>query len=74
MHLEGNSARHQYTPWTTHLEGSLFKKGLRDLEDTKLNVSQQCTLSEKANSVLGCTGRNAASSWREVILLSAQHW
>lgn len=61
MHLEGNNARHQYTLWTTPLESSLSEKELRDRVDTKLNMSQQCTLAEKANSVLGCTGRSAAS-------------
>lgn len=74
MHLEGNNGRHQYTLWTTHLDGSLSEKGLRGVEDTKLTMSQQCTLAEKANSVLSCTGRNDASRWREVILPSAQHW
>lgn len=54
MHLEGNNAMHQYTLRVTHLESSLSEKDLRDLEDTKLNMSQQCTLAEKASRVLGC--------------------
>lgn len=34
----------------------LVRKGLRDLVDTKLTMSQQCTLTEKANSVLTALG------------------
>lgn len=40
------------------------------LVDTDLNESQQCSFAaKKADTILGCIKRIAASRWREVILL-----
>ncbi|KAM9257298.1 RCC1-like G exchanging factor-like protein isoform 1-T1 [Cariama cristata] len=51
------------------LGNSSAEKALRVLVDTKLTVSQQCTLAvEKTNGIPGCIRRNVASMSREMVL------
>ena len=51
------------------LESSLAEKDLRDLVDTKLNMSQQCAITaKKAKGILDCIRRSIASRLSEVIL------
>lgn len=46
----GKNARHQYMLEATPLQSSSVEKNLGALEDTKLNVSQQCASAvKKAN-------------------------
>ena len=74
LHLGSNNPRHQYIlrpGGHTHdcLENSFADKDLGVLEDTRLNMTQQCALAtKKANSILGCVSRSIASRLREVIL------
>lgn len=50
------------------LESSLAEKDLRDLVDTKLNVSQQCAITaKKLKGLLSCIRRSVASTLREGI-------
>ena len=54
---------------TDWLVSSLAEKTLTVLVDTKLNMSHQCAfVVKKANNVLGCIRRSAASRLRKVIL------
>ena len=63
LHLGRNNPRHQY-----RLGGQPAGKDLEVL-DTKLNKSQPCAhMAKKANGILGCSRRSAASRLREVIL------
>jgi len=51
------------------LESSFTEKAPGVLVNTKLTMSQQCALeAQKANDVLGCIRRSAASRLREVIV------
>ncbi|KAK4824376.1 hypothetical protein QYF61_014036 [Mycteria americana] len=77
LHLGRNNPMHQYMLGATQLESSLAEKNLGVLVDTRLNMSQQCTLVEKkVNGRLGCIGLTIASRLREVIfpLYSAHTW
>lgn len=67
LHLRRSSLMYEYTLGTSEQESSLAEK---DLKDTKWNTSQQraLVLAEKANDILGCTGRSDVSRLREVIL------
>lgn len=68
-HLGKNSCTHQHTQEGNSLESIFAKKGVGVLEDSKLTMSQQCTLTAKdANSLPGWI-RSVARSLREVILL-----
>ena len=51
------------------LESKFAEKDLGVLVDSKLNMSQQCTLTAKAaNGIIGCIRSSVASGLREVIL------
>jgi len=53
----------------THLERSFTEKDLEVLVETRLNVSQECSLAaKKANGILGCFRHSISSRLREVML------
>lgn len=54
---------HQNMLRDIQLESSLTEEVLEVLVDIKWNMSQQCT-AKKANSILGCIRKNAASRLR----------
>ncbi|MCQ4078531.1 hypothetical protein FK519_27530 [Klebsiella pneumoniae] len=57
-----NNPRHQYVVGAAQLESSLAEKDLGVLVDTKLNMSQQCSLMSKAvKIILGCFMMNVDS-------------
>ncbi|PKU46966.1 hypothetical protein llap_2744 [Limosa lapponica baueri] len=58
---------HQYVLGAILLESSYADKDLWVLVDTMLNMSQQCALAAKVNSILGCIRLSVASRLREVI-------
>ena len=61
INLDCGNPCYQYKLADVRMEHSPAKKGLRILEDGKLDMSQQCALAtQKANSVLGCKYRNVA--------------
>lgn len=65
-HLGRNSVGHQYLLWTTQLKNSSVKKGL---EDTKLNMSQQCAIAtKKASGIMDCIRQSIASMSEKAIL------
>jgi len=62
LDLGCGSLCYQYKPADVRMEHSPAKKGLRVLEDGKLDMSQQCALAaQKASHNLGCMQRNVAS-------------
>ena len=62
LHPGRNTPRDQHMLGAEWLESSLAEKDLEVLVDTKLNVSQQCTLgTKKANGIPGCIRRNVPS-------------
>ncbi|GAB0208504.1 mitochondrial enolase superfamily member 1 [Grus japonensis] len=69
LHLERNNPKHQYRLGVDLLGSSTAEKDLGVLVDNKLSMSQQCALvAKKANGILGCIQKSAASRSREVIL------
>ncbi|KAK4829413.1 hypothetical protein QYF61_003977 [Mycteria americana] len=69
LHLGRNSLMYQHRLGANHLESSFAEKALGVLVDTKLNMSQQCALAAKANSILGYIRRSVANRWREIDFL-----
>ncbi|PKU31893.1 rna-directed dna polymerase from mobile element jockey-like [Limosa lapponica baueri] len=70
MHLGWNKLMQRCRLRVSCLGNGFLEKDLVILEDKKLNMSQQCGLvAKKANSVLGCISKTAASRSREVIFL-----
>lgn len=54
LHLDCGNPHYQYKLREERTENSLAEKGLRVLEDGKLDVRQQCDLAaQKANHILG---------------------
>jgi len=69
MHLGRNNPMHQYRLGVDLLESSSAERDLRVLVDDRLTMSQQCALAaKKANGILACIRRSAASRSREVLL------
>ena len=67
-HLGRNNLTHQCTQ-TSSLKSSFAEKDVGILVDSKLTVSQQCTLTAKAaNGIAGCNRSSVASRFREMIL------
>jgi len=65
----GVTLKHKYRLGREWLESSLEEKDLGVPVDEKLNVSRQCVLTaQKANRILGCINRSAASRSKEGIL------
>jgi len=69
LHLGRNNPMYQYRLGVDLLECSSVERDLGVLVDDRLTMRQQCTLvSKKANGILGCIRRRAASRSREVLL------
>ncbi|GAB0210304.1 hypothetical protein GRJ2_003496200 [Grus japonensis] len=69
LHLGRNNPMHRYRLGVDLLGSSAVEKDLGVLVDSKLSMSQQCALvAKKANGILGCIQKSAASRSREVIL------
>ena len=68
--LGRNNPKHQYRLGADLLlESSSAERGLGGLVDSRLTMSQQCTLvAKKASGTLGYTQKSVASRSREVIL------
>jgi len=55
LHIGQDKSWYQYRLGDERLASSPAKKGLEVLVDEKLNMSQECALTDqKANSILGC--------------------
>ncbi|KAK4827129.1 hypothetical protein QYF61_014523 [Mycteria americana] len=69
LHLRRNNPMHQYRLWSNQLVRSSAEEDLGVLVDSKLTMSQQCTLTaKKVNSIQGCIRKNTDRRSREVIL------
>ena len=69
LHVDRGNALYQYKLEDETIEHSPAKKNLGFLVDEKLDMSQQCALTDqKANHILGCIRRRMPSRVREVIL------
>ncbi|GAB0202607.1 hypothetical protein GRJ2_002726300 [Grus japonensis] len=69
LHLGRNNPKHQYRLGVDLLGSSAVEKDPGVLVDNKLSMSQQRALmAKKANGILGCIQKSAASRSREVIL------
>ena len=69
LHLGRNSYMRQYRLGDDMLQMSFAERDLGVLVDSRLDMSQQCSLvAKKTNGILGCIKKSVASRSREVIL------
>ncbi|KAK4830628.1 hypothetical protein QYF61_012453 [Mycteria americana] len=70
LHLGRNNAMHQQMLGATQPENSFVEKDLGVMVDTRLNMSQECTLAaKKASGIPGCVRHSIVSRSKEVTLL-----
>ena len=73
LHLQQKNPLQLYRLGTVWLKSSFPEQDLEALADRKLNISQQCALAAKADSVLGCINRSSASRMSKVIISLGIH-
>ena len=70
LQLGRTNPMHWFMLGDIQLESSLAEGDLGILVESKLKISQQCTLvRKKINGILGYTSENITSRWRDMILL-----
>lgn len=73
LHLQQENSLQLYRLGTIWLESSFAEQDLEVLADSKLNISQQCALAAKADSLLGFINRSSTSGMSKEIISLGIH-